>query len=79
VLLAEKAQLERDLRDLSDKLSSALSECDAKDELAKKHAKTAQEALAGSLCFFASLPLLYMVLYHGIFQYSSMDFPAMLI
>uniref|UniRef100_A0A7C9ECM2 Filament-like plant protein 7 n=1 Tax=Opuntia streptacantha TaxID=393608 RepID=A0A7C9ECM2_OPUST len=47
VLLAEKAQLERDLRDLSDKLSSALSECDAKDELAKKHAKTAQEALAG--------------------------------
>lgn len=47
VLLAEKAELERDLRDLSDKLSSALSECDAKDELAKKHAKTAQEALAG--------------------------------
>lgn len=47
VLLAEKAELERDLRDLSDKLSSALSECDAMDELAKKHAKTAQEALAG--------------------------------
>lgn len=47
VLLAEKAELERDLKDLGDKLSSALSECSAKDDLAKKHSKTAKEALAG--------------------------------
>ncbi|GAB4848994.1 hypothetical protein Ancab_003807 [Ancistrocladus abbreviatus] len=47
VLLTDKAELGRDLQDLSDKLSVALSECNAKDDLAKKHAKTAQEALAG--------------------------------
>lgn len=46
-LLTEKAELEKDLRNLNDKLSSALSECDAKDELVKKHAKMAQEAIAG--------------------------------
>ncbi|GMH06410.1 hypothetical protein Nepgr_008250 [Nepenthes gracilis] len=47
MLLAEKAELERELQHLSDKLSSALSESNVKDDLAKKHAKTAQEALAG--------------------------------
>lgn len=47
VLLAEKAGLERDLKDLGDKLSSALAECSAKDDLVKKHSKTAKEALAG--------------------------------
>ncbi|KAK9990659.1 hypothetical protein SO802_025644 [Lithocarpus litseifolius] len=46
-LLTEKAKLEKDLRILNDKLSSALSECDAKDELVKDHAKMAQEAIAG--------------------------------
>ncbi|GAB2282631.1 hypothetical protein Dimus_017170 [Dionaea muscipula] len=43
----EKGELERNLEDLSTRLSAALSECNAKDEIAKKHAKTAQEALAG--------------------------------
>ncbi|KAL8168278.1 hypothetical protein V2J09_009777 [Rumex salicifolius] len=47
MLLAEKAELEKDLSDLNEKLSFALSECNSNDELAKKHAKTAQEALAG--------------------------------
>ncbi|KAG2724371.1 hypothetical protein I3760_01G014000 [Carya illinoinensis] len=45
-LLTEKAELEKDLKILNDKLSSALSECEAKDELEKKHAKTAQEAIS---------------------------------
>ncbi|GMH14799.1 hypothetical protein Nepgr_016640 [Nepenthes gracilis] len=47
MVLAEKAELERDLRDLSNKLSSALYECNAKDDDAQKHAKIAQESLAG--------------------------------
>ncbi|XP_021714336.1 filament-like plant protein 7 [Chenopodium quinoa] len=47
VLLAEKAELERDLKDLGDKLSSALAECSAKDDLVKKHSTTAKDALAG--------------------------------
>lgn len=47
VLLAEKAELERDLKDSGDKLSSALAECNAKDDLVKKHSNTAKEALAG--------------------------------
>lgn len=51
VLLAEKAELERDLKDSGDKLSSALAECNAKDDLVKKHSNTAKEALAGSLHF----------------------------
>ncbi|GAB2227330.1 hypothetical protein Droror1_Dr00009147 [Drosera rotundifolia] len=46
-LLLEKTELERDVEDLSDRLSAAIAECDAKDELATRHAKTAQEALTG--------------------------------
>ncbi|KAJ6678393.1 FILAMENT-LIKE PLANT PROTEIN 7 [Salix viminalis] len=46
-LLADKAELENDLKNLSGKLSSALSECNAKDDLAKKQAKLAKEAMAG--------------------------------
>ncbi|KAK9678524.1 hypothetical protein RND81_11G217200 [Saponaria officinalis] len=46
-LLAEKVHLEADVRELDEKLSSALSECAAKDDLVKKHAKTAKDALAG--------------------------------
>ena len=48
-LLDNKAELENDLRILSEKLSSALSECNAKDDLAKKQAKLAMEAMAGKL------------------------------
>lgn len=44
--------MEKDLRILNDKLSSALSECDAKDELVKDHAKMAQEAIAGDILWF---------------------------
>ena len=51
-LLTEKVKLEKDLRILNDKLSSALSECDAKDELVKDHAKMAQEAIAGDTLWF---------------------------
>lgn len=51
-LLTEKAKLEKDLRILNDKLSSALSECDAKGELVKDHAKMAQEAIAGDILWF---------------------------
>ncbi|XP_056696856.1 filament-like plant protein 7 isoform X2 [Spinacia oleracea] len=47
VLLAEKSKLERDLKDLGEKLSSSLAECSAKDDLANKHSKSAKEALAG--------------------------------
>ncbi|KAL0332207.1 UNVERIFIED_CONTAM: Filament-like plant protein 7 [Sesamum calycinum] len=46
-LLAEKGQLQRDLRVLNEKLSSALSECNSKDNIAKKQVKIAQEAIAG--------------------------------
>ncbi|KAG8384359.1 hypothetical protein BUALT_Bualt04G0109900 [Buddleja alternifolia] len=46
-LLNEKAELEGDLRILNDKLSSALSECTSKDNMAKKQVKIAQEAIAG--------------------------------
>ncbi|KDP31967.1 hypothetical protein JCGZ_12428 [Jatropha curcas] len=45
-LLSDKAELEKDLKSLNDKLSSALSECDAKEDLAKKQAKIAEEAMA---------------------------------
>ena len=48
-LLADKAELENDLKILSDKLSSALSECNAKDDLAKKQAKLAKGAMTGKL------------------------------
>lgn len=41
--------MERDLKILNEKLSFAHSDCNAKDELVEKHAKMAQEALAGKL------------------------------
>ncbi|KAG6663159.1 filament-like plant protein 7 [Carya illinoinensis] len=47
ILLTEKAKLEKDVKVLNDKLSSALSECEDKDELEKKHSKMAQEAILG--------------------------------
>lgn len=50
-LLTEKRDLERDLRILNEKLSSALSECNAKDNIAKKQVKIAEEAIAGDLLF----------------------------
>ncbi|XAR57781.1 hypothetical protein NMG60_11026043 [Bertholletia excelsa] len=43
----DKAELERNLTILNDKLSFALSECNAKDTLVEKHAKMEQEAHAG--------------------------------
>ncbi|XP_011083564.1 filament-like plant protein 7 isoform X1 [Sesamum indicum] len=45
----EKIELERDLRILNEKLSSALSESNAKDNIAKKQVKIAEEAIAGDL------------------------------
>ncbi|XP_059623905.1 filament-like plant protein 7 isoform X2 [Cornus florida] len=45
--LTEKAELERELKISNDKLSLALSDCKAKDDLVRKHAQMAQEALAG--------------------------------
>ncbi|XP_019429773.1 PREDICTED: filament-like plant protein 7 isoform X2 [Lupinus angustifolius] len=46
-LLADKEELEKDLKRLNDKLALALSDCNAKDELVKKQTKIAQEAVAG--------------------------------
>lgn len=46
-LLTEKAKLEGDLKILNEKFSSALSECNTKDEILRKHEKMAQEAIAG--------------------------------
>ncbi|KAL0438417.1 UNVERIFIED_CONTAM: Filament-like plant protein 7 [Sesamum latifolium] len=46
-LQTEKTELERDLRILNEKLSSALSESNAKDNIAKKQVKIAEEAIAG--------------------------------
>ncbi|CAK9159449.1 unnamed protein product [Ilex paraguariensis] len=46
-LLTDKAELERDLKILDEKLSSALLECSAKDEYTETQAKIAQEAIAG--------------------------------
>ncbi|KAL3526796.1 hypothetical protein ACH5RR_011452 [Cinchona calisaya] len=46
-LLKDKAQLERDLRSLNVKLSSAVSEFNSKDDFAKKQATIAQEAISG--------------------------------
>ncbi|EOX91489.1 hypothetical protein QUC31_003137 [Theobroma cacao] len=42
-----EGELENELKVLNIKLSSALSDCNSKDELVKKHKKMAQEALAG--------------------------------
>ncbi|KAF3438984.1 hypothetical protein FNV43_RR17259 [Rhamnella rubrinervis] len=47
ILLDEKEELEKDLKTLNEKLSTAVSECDTKDELVRKHAKMAQEAVKG--------------------------------
>lgn len=52
--------MEKELTILSEKLSSALSECEAKDELVKKHAKMAQEAIAGNVTWFS--PFLELIL-----------------
>lgn len=41
------AELETSVEDLNEKLSSALSECKAKDDLAAKHAKEVENTLAG--------------------------------
>ncbi|XAR74006.1 hypothetical protein NMG60_11008155 [Bertholletia excelsa] len=46
-LLNDKAQLEGEIKILNEKLSSALSDCNAKDDLVEKHAKMAKEAHAG--------------------------------
>ncbi|XP_042497477.1 filament-like plant protein 7 isoform X2 [Macadamia integrifolia] len=40
-------ELEISVKNLSEKLSSALSECNAKDDLVTEHAKVAEEAIAG--------------------------------
>lgn len=50
-LLTEKADLEKEIRILNDKLSSALAECNAKDEFTKKQTKIGQEAIAGDILF----------------------------
>lgn len=46
-LSIDKADLERELKVVTDKLSSALVECHAKDDFAQKQMKIAQEAIAG--------------------------------
>ncbi|KAJ4836219.1 hypothetical protein Tsubulata_025593 [Turnera subulata] len=46
-LLADKEELENKLKNLTEKLASALSDCNAKEDLVKKHAKVAQEARLG--------------------------------
>lgn len=46
-LLNDKSELEQDLKILNEKLSSALSDCNNKNDFAKKQAKIAQEAIAG--------------------------------
>ncbi|GAU38299.1 hypothetical protein TSUD_157840, partial [Trifolium subterraneum] len=46
-LLADKENLEKELKELNNKLTLILSDCNAKDELVKKQTKTAQDAVAG--------------------------------
>lgn len=46
-LQRDKEELEREIKNLSEKLSSALSECNTRDDLAKRNAKMAKEALGG--------------------------------
>ncbi|CAK8562437.1 unnamed protein product [Lathyrus sativus] len=46
-LLADKEELEKDLRELNNKLALVISDCNAKDELVKKQTKVAREAVAG--------------------------------
>lgn len=47
-LSSDKTELERELKVVTDKLSSALVECRAKDDFAQKQMKIAQEAIAGN-------------------------------
>lgn len=47
----EKTDLENDIRILNERLSSTLSDCIAKDNIAKKQVKIAEEAIAGDLLF----------------------------
>ncbi|KAK2657514.1 hypothetical protein Ddye_010566 [Dipteronia dyeriana] len=47
ILLVDKAELENDVKNLNDKLSSVLADCNAKDDLVKKHAKMAEEVIIG--------------------------------
>ncbi|OIV93869.1 hypothetical protein TanjilG_05572 [Lupinus angustifolius] len=46
-LLADKEELEKDMKRVNDKLALALHDCNAKDELVRKQTKIAQEAMAG--------------------------------
>ncbi|KAB2058005.1 hypothetical protein ES319_A11G206100v1 [Gossypium barbadense] len=46
-LQADRRELENELKILNNKLSSALSDCNSKDELVKKHEKMAMEAVVG--------------------------------
>lgn len=46
---------EEKLKSLNEKLSLVLSDNTAKDNLVKKHAKVAEEAVSGSLCFLLNL------------------------
>ncbi|KAL3640283.1 hypothetical protein CASFOL_015251 [Castilleja foliolosa] len=48
-LVTEKTNLEKELQTLNEKLSFALSERDAKDSIAKKQVKIAEEAIEGKL------------------------------
>lgn len=56
ILLAEKEELEKELKTLKDKLSSALSEFNTKDELVRNHAKMAQEAIKGLIPPLTTFP-----------------------
>ncbi|XVE87094.1 hypothetical protein DITRI_Ditri18aG0088500 [Diplodiscus trichospermus] len=47
MLVADKGGLENEVKILNDKLSAALSACNSKDELVKKHEKMELEAVAG--------------------------------
>ncbi|KAM7520453.1 hypothetical protein LguiB_019415 [Lonicera macranthoides] len=47
ILQNDKAELERNIKNLTEKLSSALAESNAKDDIAKQQARMAQEAIAG--------------------------------
>ncbi|XVF15525.1 hypothetical protein REPUB_Repub09cG0161500 [Reevesia pubescens] len=46
-LVADKGELENELKIITNKLASALSDCNSKDELVKKHEKMVLEAVAG--------------------------------
>ncbi|XWS29808.1 hypothetical protein CRYUN_Cryun24cG0062000 [Craigia yunnanensis] len=46
-LVADKGELENELKILNNKLSSALSDCNSKDELVKRNEKMVLEAVAG--------------------------------